>query len=258
MTRHGLLLDVGNTRCKWKVVRLPLNDDFSCITHLSGSVPTRDLLMKKTSWPGPLDAMAQPDWAVVSNVAGQAVSDYLVDHFLTLWPGLSLRFVKAEQALGHVINAYVKPHTLGVDRWLGLLAAQQRYPGQAVCLASAGSALTIDFLDEHGHHLGGTIAPGLGRQLDELCALLGIAFPAANTTVDWYGTSTIQAARSGAVLMLASVIRAACEHGPCERLLLTGGDAEVLLPHLGDQVEYRECMVFEGLYCWIRAKGIDT
>lgn len=257
MNRFVLLLDVGNTRCKWMVVQWPLTDDFSGDKNLTGSLPTRDLLMKK-AWPENLAAMAQPDWVVISNVAGQAVSNYLADRLRATWPGLEFTFVKAEQALGHVSNAYAQPHTLGVDRWLGLLAAQNRYPGQSLCLASAGSALTIDYIDECGRHLGGTIAPGLARQLDDLSVLLGIDFTAEKVTVEWYGTSTVQAASSGAVLMLASVIRAAYERKPYDRLLLTGGDAESLLPHLGDQVEYHESMVFEGLYCWIRAKGIGA
>ena len=53
---------------------------------------------------------------------------------------------------------------MGIDRWLGLAAVWR--PGQRICVISAGTALTLDFVEPAGEHLGGFIAPGidLGRQ----------------------------------------------------------------------------------------------
>ena len=56
-------------------------------------------------------------------------------------------------------NAYPQPQSLGVDRWLALIAARQLAPGWA-CVIDAGTALTIDALDAAGLHLGGLIIPG--------------------------------------------------------------------------------------------------
>jgi type III pantothenate kinase len=55
---------------------------------------------------------------------------------------------------------YETPHTLGLDRWLscaGAFALSQ----QTVAVCSAGSALTIDLMDQYGVFRGGVILPGL-------------------------------------------------------------------------------------------------
>ena len=79
-----------------------------------------------------------------------------------------------------VTIAYTKPHNLGVDRWLALLAAHH-YVGQDIgqdvgqgieqdveqgaassswLIIDAGTAVTVDLMDK-GKHLGGMIIPGL-------------------------------------------------------------------------------------------------
>ncbi len=84
-----------------------------------------------------------------------------------------------------VTIAYTKPHNLGVDRWLALLAAHH-YVGQNIgqdvgqgieqdvergaassswLIIDAGTAVTVDLMDK-GKHLGGMIIPGLQLMRD--------------------------------------------------------------------------------------------
>lgn len=54
--------------------------------------------------------------------------------------------------------AYPDPASLGVDRWVGAVAARERY-GTAV-VVDCGTALTINLVTEDGVFHGGAIAPG--------------------------------------------------------------------------------------------------
>ncbi len=56
-------------------------------------------------------------------------------------------------------NGYVRPETLGVDRWLAMIAAWSWQQG-AWLVIDAGTAITVDWIDETGQHLGGHIIPG--------------------------------------------------------------------------------------------------
>lgn len=59
-----------------------------------------------------------------------------------------------------VIIAYEDPQSLGVDRWLALLAAYNDAPNETWLIIDAGTAVTIDLMDK-GNHMGGLIVPGL-------------------------------------------------------------------------------------------------
>lgn len=64
-------------------------------------------------------------------------------------------------------SAYADPAQMGVDRWLAMVAAWQRYRSGLVII-DAGSALTIDYVDQDGQHLGGYILPGWHMHLKGL------------------------------------------------------------------------------------------
>jgi type III pantothenate kinase len=57
----------------------------------------------------------------------------------------------------------VAPDRVGIDRLLDGVAAKRRLrPGEPAVLVDAGSAVTVDWLDEAHTFSGGTIFPGLG------------------------------------------------------------------------------------------------
>lgn len=77
--------------------------------------------------------------------------------------GLKSKIFKVVSSIAGVSIAYDDPSFLGVDRWLGMQACVMKARKYAVYI-SAGSAITVDFIDPNGHHMGGLIAPGVGMQ----------------------------------------------------------------------------------------------
>ncbi len=123
---------------------------------------------------------------------------------------------------------------VGVDRLLGALAAHT-VTGKACVVVDAGTAVTVDFIDEGGVFHGGAILPGVQMQLNSmhehtaLLPELHYEHPAAGP----WGRNTSQAMLQGvhygirgAVRLLAE--RYAEEVGAYPQILATGGDADAL------------------------------
>lgn len=148
-----------------------------------------------------------------------------------------VRFLCSGSTIGGARNPYQPPAALGVDRWLCLLAARrlqaQRRRGAVV--VSAGTAITIDILSAAGAFMGGLIAPGL----DIMPAALYRATPLTRAAGGKVPAGrqpprcTADAIETGARLAAAGAIQAARRrYAPGARLLITGGDAARLQPHL--------------------------
>ncbi len=167
--------------------------------------------------------------------------------------GYSLTRVKTEaEALG-VRIAYPNPRQLGVDRFLALLAAYQNK--QSVLIVSAGSALTVDVLQSNGRHHGGMITAtetiirnAMESRFSNFRNLSGSAKGFSDNTAD--------ALASGARYMVLGIIEKSWREAsqmlnePNLPLLITGGDAEALLPYLPDNTIHHPTLVLEGLALW--------
>ncbi|MEL7449805.1 MAG: type III pantothenate kinase [Pseudomonadota bacterium] len=132
--------------------------------------------------------------------------------------------------------AYEVPARLGVDRWLAMLGGQGLVDG-ALCIADAGTALTVDAVTGDGQHLGGLIAPGTGTMMRAMLsdtARIGEAGPVDTLTAgDMFASDTGAAVAAGAGFAAAALIDRAVNE-LAERqdepvtLLLTGGEAPAL------------------------------
>ncbi|MBV2131174.1 type III pantothenate kinase [Arsukibacterium indicum] len=152
------------------------------------------------------------------------------------------------QAFG-VTNCYAEPHLLGVDRWLALLGANQRFTNQSVMIVDAGTALTIDWLDQHGMHLGGWIMPGLRLQQQSVVQQTAKVFNKemldARITP---GRETAACLQNGCLAAVIGAIKQGWLLNKAEHLVLTGGDALYLKPQLSDLVISTEpLLIFQGL-----------
>ncbi len=58
-------------------------------------------------------------------------------------------------------NSYRNPLQLGPDRWHALIGARARFPQGVLAVINAGTATTVDGLNEDGRFVGGIIAPGI-------------------------------------------------------------------------------------------------
>lgn len=194
-----------------------------------------------------------PRRVIVGSVAAAVAKEEFLAVARREWD-LAPEFLVATAAAHGVRNGYRQAERLGIDRWAALVAAFTRHGGP-VLVADCGTALTVDCVDADGQHAGGLIAPGLG--LMQRALLGGTRLGESNASVpggldEGFGRDTGEAISRGCLVMLAGALerararsREAC--GGEGRLLLTGGDAEAVLPHLSAGWEAAPGLVLEGL-----------
>jgi len=146
---------------------------------------------------------------------------------------------------------YGRPETIGIDRVLAAYAAY-RLHGDSCVVVDAGTAVTVDAVSGDGRLLGGYIFPG--RELLSRALADGTSLPLVEPSDGCMevGASTetcisraVTAGFAGAVAGL--VERASGAAGAAGRVVLTGGDAEILRNSLPREVSWRPHLVLEGL-----------
>jgi type III pantothenate kinase len=232
-----LAIDAGNTRIKWG-----LHDAGRWLA--TGSVATADAGSLARSLP----AGAKVVRAIACNVAGDAVGAALVA--ATRERGAALRFVHGTTRVAGMVNRYRDPAQLGPDRWAAAVAARALSNAPTI-VATAGTALTVDAVSSAGEFLGGLIVAGpalMRRTLAANTARLRETegryddFPAA--TADAITSGAIQAC-VGAIERMHELLEA--REGARPALLLSGGAASELAPHVPIAHTVREHLVLEGL-----------
>lgn len=238
----NLLIDVGNSRLKW---RLEGGNDFNVATSIE---------QLDAQWQA-IDATQSPSRIIACNVRGEAIAKALEQLASIYWKlDIEWQFASAE-ACG-VVNAYASPTDLGADRWVALIAARALYPASACVVVDAGTAITVDLLSMTGEHCGGVIMPGARLMLDALRTaeqlspdardLLAAARAPARNTQD--------AIAAGVFFSLTGGVRAAIEQQAARisvkigdiPIIITGGDADMLqLKPL--QTDYKPPLVLDGL-----------
>ena len=136
---------------------------------------------------------------------------------------------------------------LGVDRWLGMLAALRSAP-EGFIMVDSGTAMTIDVVDALGVHQGGYIVPGLKlmrRSLELNTKIqLGRARDGDNYAL---GQSTDDAVYNGTLMMAVGLIEEVKQKYPDLSVFLAGGGAETLAKSLRfANWEIRSDLVLDG------------
>lgn len=161
-----------------------------------------------------------------------------------------LCFAVSSGALAGVKSLYFDPRQLGIDRWLAVVAGYNETLGPSI-IVDAGTAITADFVDGSGKHLGGMIAPGY-RQMEGLLLRSTGLEAGVETVMSGPQRNTEDCLVAGMQTMLQGFVEQVCGEGVrlfgnSYHLILTGGDAEVAasavqLPH-----EIIKDLVFKGL-----------
>ena len=167
----------------------------------------------------------------------------------------SPQFARSSAAHAGVRNAYADaPGTLGVDRWIGLIAVAGR--SQDVCVVDCGTALTLDLLEADGRHLGGYILPGLAMMVDALLqATRRVRFdrvPPDDGLAP--GRNTAEAVMHGA---LAAVVALIEKSGTGRHVVLTGGDAARVSALLACPHVVEPDLLLQGLQRYFSDAGIN-
>ncbi|MGE5526068.1 MAG: type III pantothenate kinase [Rhodospirillaceae bacterium] len=237
MTMKVLAIDAGNTRVKWGLYA------DGVWAHRSWAA-TAEI----SSLAEGLRVVDAPSIIVVSNVAGAVARD-AIDRAVARYAAPT-RWLVASAELCGVKSSYANPEQLGSDRWAALIGARHRYAAPCV-VVNAGTTMTVDALSEDGLFLGGCIVPGLDlmqKALAHNTAQLARApgrflyFP--DNTGDAIMSGAINAL-AGAVDRMMTYVQETAEREPL--VVLSGGAADMLEPHLRGRVERVDNLVLEGL-----------
>lgn len=242
----SLLVDIGNTRIKWAVERSgTLRYHGSCAHSARPGCPD-------DAW----RRLPTPTAVWFASVADAACTERLGALVESLW-GLRPGRLLTSRACCGVVNAYRQSAQLGVDRWAALIAAHRRWRSPVV-VVDIGSAMTVDLLDADGHHLGGHIVPGLALQRQSLRQGTAAVTPGEDSVYsEQPGRSTAECVNHGVTTALAALIernarQLATDTGGTVTTVVTGGDAEVILPLLEGRAEYVADLVLQGMALMVK------
>jgi type III pantothenate kinase len=234
----NLLIDMGNTRLKWAVGNY---------LDIAPGQAIENVKIDRAAFTQLWRAIPQPTQLAISCVSTSQLSDLVVSVANELWPGIGMVQAKSEAQGFGVTNAYQEPEKLGVDRWLGMIAGYNQYQ-KTLCIVGCGTAITVDVVDSSGRHLGGLIGSGLRLMKESLAK--GTENLSLNETVYPFGlaTNTDAAVYNGTLLAACGLIEFVLKNQPdTTQLLLTGGDAEVIAPHLSRLAIIDPDLVLRGL-----------
>lgn len=232
-----LLLDAGNTRMKWRLEREGL------IIHEGWSALDTD-----APFAGIEGYLGSVSRVGVSTVVQEDMRLRLLSYLDGKVAG-PVHFYWAEDRRSGLQNSYMNVRTMGADRWHGMYGAWKHYKcGCAVI--DAGSAITVDYVDHTGQHVGGYILPGLKMMLKSLKNdAARIAFEAGEVSGTEPGISTAECVNQGLSWLSRAMIervRKDVLELNLSQTVLTGGDAERLLA-LGMTAAHHPALVLDGL-----------
>ncbi len=237
-----VVVDVGNTRIKWGRCSGGRVADTAALPPDTPSAWSR----QAEAWGLP----AAASWAVSGVHPAHCES-------LVRWlrgRGPSVWHIEGPRQLPLVVRLE-HPERVGIDRLLNAVAAtrgeRRRVPA---ILVDAGSAVTVDWVDEAGAFRGGSIFPGLRlmaqalRDHTALLPLVAVSEPCPALP----GLSTTQAIAAGVYCAVAGGIntligRLLAGSGTPSHVYLTGGDAGLLRPGVEGRAEWWPEMTLEGI-----------
>lgn len=261
-----LLIDIGNSRLKWASVdskRNPIERDKKLWDH-SGAIDTKLLSSKEHRAELAhyiLNTIPTPSAIGLCSVATETAVEQ-INELLGPWQHCPQFRLLGNSSYPSLRTQYQNAHTLGADRWAGLIAARQLSNDNTLVI-NAGTATTIDFLGGNGMHYGGWILPGLGlmRQslLQNTAGLNVVSLDQASTGI---GLDTASAIDEGSRLAHLGAIAQAMnfakqQHQAITRVWIDGGHASSLfdgLIHKQISAEKMPGLVLRGLWAWLNTQ----
>lgn len=239
-----LAIDIGNTNIHIGI----FEDD---VLHSSYSV--------KSEFPHPLlenlentlnpATLTKPQAVVLSSVNPKVevfVIEYIQKHFF-----VNPQFIGKDIPIPMTVLTD-QPDRVGVDRLVNALAAFERTKSWTI-VVDAGTAITVDVINDGGAFVGGIIAPGMGissKALHHYTALLPEISVHKPKTI--LGKNTEGAINSGiywgTVGMVSRLISMLCDELKCQpAIIATGGDAQLLAQEIPKITCVIPCLTLEGI-----------
>ena len=239
----SLLVDIGNSRLKWELRRQGKTNESSAV----GYSDTGMLELLDKAWL----SLPAPDRVVISSVASESINHQITQWVKNNW-SLHPHFVHSVDPYPGVINGYVKPEQLGVDRWVTIIAAYVKFKGPVV-VVDCGTAVTIDLVDGEGCHHGGWILAGLNTAIN--CLRKNTAIPGFDDAEPQLqpARTTAEAVANGSLLTIAGAIGRIAKDLTEQpgfnkvRWVLTGGDADRLSTAIDIDYQRIDELMMDGL-----------
>ena len=239
-----LLVDIGNSSLKWCIA------DYNGLSAMSQQLYPKDIIVDFfiNIW----CVLEKPNGIIVSCVAQDIVWQALEKACFELW-NIKVEKVKSPKKQHGLINAYENALSLGSDSWCAMLGGLQQ-TNSAFIVINAGSALTVDVVNEAGQHLGGYIVPGVNMMKQSLglhTAQVQVD-STSNAMVDLsLGRSTEDCVESGIHLMVVKYLEAiyekvALDMNGCQTFV-SGGDAISIADLLSFNCDVVPDLVLRGL-----------
>ena len=243
----ALLLDVGNSHLKWGVLNENNIDQRGSVSQ--EKIRQQGLAALTRKLPRRVESVC------ISNVAGTNFGTRL-SGVIGIHCNVDVHFARSEKCGWGVTNSYKQPRLLGVDRWVAMVAAWAELKSSCL-IVDAGTAVTLDAINDNGFHIGGQIIPGVETMLSSLSsATIGISslkIPMKRSAdqLKIFGQNTKEAIHEGtqnAVLGLVErAIRMLQSNGYDSTVILTGGGAKDIFEAFNEKSLYRPNLVLHGL-----------
>lgn len=146
-----------------------------------------------------------------------------------------------EQTLLPFTNQYATKDTLGKDRLALIAAAHAAYPNQHNLVIGCGTCITFNFINAQNQFLGGSIHPGLKMRLRAMHTFTGkLPLVALQNDANLFGNDTNSNILSGVLYAASKEIDGMIDDYlvkfPEMNIIITGGDAELLVYRLKNQI----------------------
>ncbi|MEZ5054718.1 MAG: type III pantothenate kinase [Chitinophagales bacterium] len=146
-----------------------------------------------------------------------------------------------EQTLLPFTNQYATKDTLGKDRLALIAAAHAAYPNQHNLVIGCGTCITFNFINAQNQFLGGSIHPGLKMRLKAMHTFTGkLPLVALQNDANLFGNDTNSNILSGVLYAASKEIDGMIDDYlvkfPEMNIIITGGDAELLVYRLKNQI----------------------
>lgn len=238
-----LLIDVGNSRIKWRSADTELLGVTSAVARDGDELPAELI----AAW----QLLASPAAVRAVSVAGEAFDRRLAQWVNRQW-GVELQFVRPAQRAYGVSTCYREPQKLGADRWVALVAARDAAPAIVI---DCGTALTIDVLTAQREHVGGLIMPGLNLMraslLERAPGIRAGALQQGEAMNGSVGRDTLTGVQQGTLHAIVGAVKHSValiesEQGRMTRWI-TGGDGALIQAQLGADYHLMPDLVLRGL-----------
>ena len=230
MSQSRLFVDIGNSAVKWR------SHGSEVFTKVIDQFSPELLPKADTIW--------------ISAVAHLNIVEEIKAEFT------SVNLVKPSKLYGKLTLSYDDPSKFGVDRFLAMLGALERFPEIPLLVIDAGSAVTFDIIDAKGIHQGGLIMPGL-KALRESFAKFSTNDLSINTSE--LKNSTEGGWHSGTQAMLVSAINSQIQNFelqyPDGVVTICGGIVKEILIELPLSVKFFDNLVLDGLESYSQSMG---